>query len=246
MSLLQWSALAAATLLAGFIAAVSGTGAGVFLLVILTHFLGVRIAVPLYALVQCSGNISRLSINHRHIRWPIVLFFVLGAIPAALAGAWLFTRTPDGYLLRILGAFLLISVVVRRCIAWQKNGNLTHKVLPLWVFTPVGAVFALISATVGSGGPILAPFYISAGVLKNAYIGTEALATGIMQITKILRYQQLGVIPLQLWLTALGLAPLMLLGAYLGSRSIARLHKNVYVAIVDGVVCAYGIWFIFS
>jgi len=102
-----------AAFFAALVASVAGTGGGVILLPVLVSAFGVREAVPLYAVILFSGNLSRVGMNWRQIDFKVVGWFVLGAVPAAVAGSWLFTRMPDTGLLRILGAFLLGSAVLR-------------------------------------------------------------------------------------------------------------------------------------
>jgi len=106
--------VAIAAFIASTIAAVTGTGGGIILLPVLVATLGVRDAVPAYTLAQLIGNLSRVGFNRREIRVRVVGWFALGAVPMAVAGAILFTRTGDQTLMRILGVFLLGSVVWRR------------------------------------------------------------------------------------------------------------------------------------
>ena len=47
-------------------------------------------------------------------------------------------------------------------------------------FAAIGAVFGFLSALLGSVGPLLAPFFLAYGLVKGAYVGTEALATVVM------------------------------------------------------------------
>lgn len=84
-----------AAFLAAVVATVAGTGGGVILLPVLVSAFGGRDAIHLYAVVLFAGNLSRVWMNRRDIDFKVVGWFVLGAMPAAVAGSWLFTRVPD-------------------------------------------------------------------------------------------------------------------------------------------------------
>jgi len=227
-----------AAFFAALVASVAGTGGGVILLPVLVSAFGVREAVPLYAVILFSGNLSRVGMNWRQIDFKVVGWFVLGAVPAAVAGSWLFTRMPDTGLLRILGAFLLGSAVLRYLRREAKPG------FPAYRFLGLGVVFSTISGVVGSAGPFLAPFYLSYGLAKGAFIGTEALGTAAIHVTKLVTYQTLGVMSELIWLRGLALAPVMIAGSYMGKRIMDRLPATVFVRIVELTIAGFGVWFL--
>src|SRR4051812_41970179 len=103
-------ACAAAFVLA-LLSAVAGFGGGALLLPVFTALFGLRAAVPMLTLAQLSSNGSRAWLNRRELRWPLVGWFALGAVPLAVAGAVLLAHAPLAPLKRLLGAFLLGVVV---------------------------------------------------------------------------------------------------------------------------------------
>ena len=64
------------------LSAVAGFGGGVLLLPVFTALFGLRVAVPMLTLTQLSSNGSRVWLNRRELRWPLIGWFALGAIPA--------------------------------------------------------------------------------------------------------------------------------------------------------------------
>lgn len=235
-----WPPLIVAALAASLMAAIVGTGGGILLLPVLASFFGVRDAVPIYAVAQLIGNIGRAGFNRAQISWRVVIWFAVGAIPLALLGSWLFTRIPDAGLPKILGGFLILSVIVRRL-----HPALSRGFRPCW-FAPIGAVFSVVSAIVGSAGPFLAPFYLSYGLTKGAFIGTEAMGTAIMHVAKLFGYQSLGVMSRDIWLTGLTLGPAMLIGAYAGKKILDRVPVSVFLVLVDAAIVGFGLWFVFK
>jgi hypothetical protein len=59
----------------------------------------------------------------------------------------------------------------------------------------------------------MAPFFLAYGLVKGAYIGTEALSTVVMHITKLVPYRQAAVLPMHAVITGLILGPVMILGS---------------------------------
>ena len=90
----------------------------------------------------------------------------------------------------------------------------------------------------------MAPFFLAYGLVKGAYIGTEALSTVVMHIVKLIAYRQAAVLTLSDALIGLGLGPVMILGSFLGKRILDRLPEKVFVAIIEGVLIVAGLLFL--
>lgn len=236
----QWFIILSAALAASIVAGIAGTGGGIILLPVLVASFGVRDAVPLFAVAQLIGNLSRVGFNWSLIRFPVVFWFALGAIPCSVLGSWLFTQMPDSGLFKFLGGFLIVSVIWRR---WRSRSNTTFSVR--W-FAPIGAVFSLVSAIAGSAGPFLAPFYLSYGLVKGAFIGSEALGSAIMHIAKLASYQGLGVISPAVWINGLVVGSVMILGTYTGKNLLEKLSAQTFMNTLETVIMGFGLWFLLT
>jgi len=232
--------LAFAALVASTLAAVSGFGGAAILLPPLTLVYGIRLAVPILTVAQLIGNASRAFLNRKELDWRVVGWFALGGVPMALVGSILFAHVPLRALTRLLGAFLILLVVLRH------SAGASRWKPPLRSFTLLGACFSLLSALLGSVGPLMAPFFLAYGLVKNAYIGTEALATVTMHVTKLVAYRQLALLPARAVLTGLALGPSMILGSYVGKFILHRLPVWLFVRIVDLTLVAAGFLFLFQ
>ncbi len=219
-------------------AAVKGFGGAAVLLPVLVAFFGVRDAIPILTVAQLVGNGSRVWFNRREVALPVVGWFALGGVPLALLGGWLFATAPISPLTRGLGAFLLLVVALRRTGVWKPRG------FPIKGFTLLGAVFSFLSALVGSVGPLMAPFFLAFGLVKGAYIGTEALATVVMHVAKLVAYGGAQILSLNGVLFGLALGPLMVAGSWTGKRIVDRLPERVFVLLIEITMLAAGLLFL--
>jgi len=234
----SWPLLILTAFVASLTAAVVGTGGGVLLLPVLVAAFGVRDAIPMYAVAQLIGNISRVGLNWNLIDRRVVFWFSLGAVPAAILGAWLFTRVGDTNLMKILGVFLLL-IAIRM---WRKRK--AKRGFPLHRFAFIGAFFSLVSALVGSAGPFLAPFYLSFGLIKGAFIGTEALGTSILHVVKLLSYQSFGAMSDDILIHGCLLGPVMIVGSFCGKWVVDLISTEVFLRVVEVLIVSFGIWFL--
>ena len=226
---------------ASTMAAVTGTGGGVILLPVLVASLGVRDGIPAYTLAQFIGNLSRVWLNRQEIDARVVGWFTLGAVPMAIAGGLLFARAGEETVGRLLGGFLIAIVLWRRLRRGSQNARFSAK-----RFSLIGGVFAFVSALVGSAGPFLAPFFLSYGLVRGAFIGTESLATAIMHIAKMGTYGAAGAFTLHAAMAGLLLGPVMIAGSYLGKHVVDRMPERVFVGIVEIVLVLFGLYFLFA
>lgn len=228
----------AVALLASTLAAVTGFGGAAVLLSVLVIAFGVRDAVPILTVAQLIGNASRVWFNRRELDYRVVGWFALGGVPFALLGGLLFARAPLAGLTRLLGLFLLLVV------AWRRLGPRTTVCPPLRAFALIGAAGSFLSALLGSVGPLMAPFFLAYGLVKGAYIGTEALSTVVMHVTKLVAYRGAAVLPSASILTGLAIGPVMVVGSWTGKRIVDRFPEHVFVLLIEVTMTAAGLLFL--
>jgi len=220
------------------LAAVSGFGGAAVLLPVLVAVFGPRLAVPILTVAQLVGNGSRVWFNRHEVDYRVVGWFALGGIPLAIAGGILFATAPLQVLTRVIGAFLILIVLWRRLrpgVTWRPS---------LRDFAGIGAVSSLLSAIVGSVGPLMAPLFLAYGLVKGAYIGTEACATVVMHVTKLAVYRQAAVLPNAALMAGLALGPVMIVGSWVGHRIVDRMPERVFVAVIELTMVVAGLLFL--
>jgi len=155
-------------------------------------------------------------------------------VPAAFAGAVLFATAPVPALTRTIGVFLLIMVVWRR---WRPAAaRLDDR-----GFVAVGAASGFGSALVGSVGPMVAPFFLARGLVRGAYIGTEAASAVVMHVVKLIVFGAAAVLTWSSAATGLALVPATMVGAWAGKKVVDRLPVPVFVALIEVGLVASGV-----
>jgi uncharacterized membrane protein YfcA len=235
---IHWLLLGISAFLASTLAAVAGFGGAAVLMPILVIMFGVRDAIPILTVAQLIGNGSRAWFNRRQIELPVVGWFALGGVPAALIGGVLFASAPIGFLIRLLGFFLIITVVYRHL------GKSSALRIPLRGFAVLGAVLSFLSALLGSIGPVMIPFFLAYGLVKGSLIGTEALATVVMHVTKLIAYKRVSILSSDSIIIGLGLGCVMILGSYVGKNILDRLPERVFIFLIETTLIVAGIGFL--
>ena len=223
------SALAAST-----VAAIAGFGGAVLLLPVLIYAFGVRDAVPILTPAQLVGNGSRVRLNRADVDRRVVGWYALGAVPLALLGGALFAAAPLGWLTRGVGAFLVGVVLYRRLFRG------VYPRLSAREFTAVGGGASLLSALVGSVGPVTAPFFLAYGLSKGAYIGTEAAATVVTHVFKLVAYGSTNLLSPRVLVAGLLIAPCMFGGSWFGKRVLDGLSERTFAAVVETAMIVAG------
>lgn len=230
-----WPALVAVAFAASVLAGVTGFGSAVLVLPLLIEAVGSRDAVVVLSIAQLLGNAGRCLANQREVVWPVVGWYAVGAVPAALFGGVLFAGVSLPALSRLLGGLLLVAVAV-----WFLSPGRFPR-LPRWGFAPLGGASSFASALVGSTGPLTAPFFVSAGLAKGAYIGTEAACASVTHLFKLGGYAGAGVLPGRAWLLGGSLGLVMVAGAVAGKRLLDRLSVAAFVRLVQATLVVAGL-----
>ncbi|MCA9864832.1 MAG: sulfite exporter TauE/SafE family protein [Thermomicrobiales bacterium] len=223
-----------AAFLATILSSVAGFGGATMLLPVFVALFGARDAVAVLTVTQLVSNGSRAWFNREQVVRPIVGWFALGAVPAAIAGSLVFASTPLSALSRVIGAVLLLLVGWRHVRPQGLKPGLRE-------FAAVGAVSGFGSALVGSRGPLTAPFFLGFGLTKRAYIGTEASSATVRHVTKLVVYGGAAVLSAGSLATGLALAPATMGGAWAGARLLNRVPARLFMVLVEISLVVAGV-----
>src|SRR5262249_43323231 len=104
-----------------------------------------------------------------------------------------------------------------------------------------GAVFSFLSALLGSIGPIMIPFFLAYGLVKGSLIGTGALATVVMHVTKLVVYRRVSILTSESIVIGLGLGSIMICGSFVGKKILDWLPERLFILLIEATLIVAGI-----
>lgn len=184
--------------LASILALFSGFGLGTVLLPVFAFFVPLQVAVAATAIVHMIYNISRSTIVGKSADWKVVLKFALPAALTAMIGAFLLNRLSgvptilkysfssfqfELNIIKITIGLLLIFSATFNLIPGLKNISFKRKYLPLG-----GVITGFMGGLSGLQGAWRSAFLIKSGLNKDAYIGTSAISSIIVDFSRLIIY----------------------------------------------------------
>jgi uncharacterized membrane protein YfcA len=235
LSVLLVLLVGATGLFAGTLGGITGMSTGIMALPVLAFAFGVREAVPIVTVAMLFNMTSRTIANRDYINYRVVFWYCLGAVPAAAIGGIVFANAPAEILARGLGVFLLALV------AWRHMPIAQMASMPLRAFTVVGVGQGFFSAIFGGAGPFGAHFFLSYGLRRNAFVGTVAVGTFFVNVTKATVYGSFSLLNADLLIAAAAVGLVMAAGAYAGAYIVKRVSDNAFKVIVEAVMVVSGV-----
>ncbi len=226
--------VAAAAMLASVIGGVAGYGTGLLLPLVLVPIVGPEPVVPIMSIAAFLINASRVAAFRAAIDWRRTMLVLATAVPACILGAWFYTWLSATGTLLVIGAFLFVSVPLRRIL---KSRDLQLNGAGLAVG---GAGFGAITGTAPGTGVILISMLMATGLTGAAVIATDAAISVIAHFVQAAVFGVAGVIDLQVITVALLIGACSVPGAFLARRIVERLPVRLHAAVLDVVVLIGG------
>ena len=222
-------------LVAGTLGGIVGFGTSIMLMPALVLVYGPKQAVPIMAVGSIMANASRAAAWWREVDWRTTLAYSATAMPAAALGARTLLVLPSGVVEAVLGGFFIAMVPTRRWMLRQ-DWRLTRAQL-----AAVGAVIGYITGIVVSTGPLNTPFFLMHGLVKGAFLGTEAMSSIGIYVAKAVTFRSFGALPLDVFVQGLVVGSTLLAGAFIAKRYVRRLDPERFRYLIDGVMLGAGL-----
>ena len=226
--------------IAGTVSGIVGTGATIILLPILVFAFGPREAVPIMAVVALMSNFAKITSWWKAIDWRACGAYALGGIPAAALGARTLLILPERVIDIALGLFFLIMVPGRR---WLATRNLKFG---FWHLAVAGAAIGFLTGVVVSTGPLSVPAFAAYGLVKGAFIASEAAGSLALYISKAATFSSFGAMPLDIVIKGLISGSSVMAGTYTARLIVERLTIATFQRLLDGVMLISGLALIWA
>jgi len=181
-------ALAVVAFATSALSAVLGMAGGMLLLGALLLVTEPLVALPLHAVVQAVSNGSRAVHQARHVDWGIAASFMWPLLPAGALGLALAERLPPDALRLAIAAWVLLATWRP---AWLPGPTRAGVRAPRR-FALLGAVLGFLNVNVGATGFAAQPWFLAAGLPRQAVIGTGAVCQLAGHLAKILLFGAAG------------------------------------------------------
>ncbi len=222
-------------LVAGTISGIVGTGSSIMLMPVLVILFGPREAVPIMAVAALLANASRALVWWREVDWRAFTAYSATGVPAAAMGASTLLTIPQRGIEVAMGVFFLAVIPARR---WLAEHNLR---INLWQLALAGALVGYITGIVVSTGPINAPFFLALGLVKGAYLATEALGSLAVYVSKAIVFRSFGALPMDIFYKGLVIGSSLMVGSFVAKRLVLRLEVEQFSLLIEGLLLASGL-----
>jgi hypothetical protein len=191
-------------------------------------------AVPIMGIAAIMANLSRIAVWWREVDWRACAAYSATGVPAAALGAATLLSLPPRFVEGALGVFFLLMVPARR---WLAAHGLR---LQLRHLAAIGAPIGYLTGIVVTTGPITVPIFLAYGLVKGAFIATEAAASFAVYLGKIAVFGSFGALPWNVVLDGLITGSSLMAGAFLAKRLVLKLEPGQFRLLMEGLMLVSG------
>jgi uncharacterized membrane protein YfcA len=224
-----------AGLIAGAISGVIGTGSSIILLPILVFTFGPKQAVPIMAVAALMSNLARVMAWWKLIDWRAFAAYSITGMPAAAIGARTLLALPSHLIDICLGIFFILMIPVRHWLIAREYR------IRLWQLSIAGAFIGFLTGVVLSTGPLSVPAFNAYGLLKGAFISTEAASSLMLYVSKVLTFGGLGALPPPLLIKGLLVGASLMAGTFIGKIVMLKLSDKAHQHLLDVLLLCSGL-----
>jgi uncharacterized protein len=231
---MEYVVILAVGLVAGTLGGIVGFGSSIMLMPVLVIAFGPRQAVPVMAIAAIMANFSRIIVWWKEIDWRAVVAYSVTGVPAAALGARTLVALPPRLVESALGLFFIAMIPLRRWMA-------THKLrLNAWHLAAIALPIGFVTGIVVSTGPITAPIFLAYGMVKGAFVGSEAAASLAVYLSKSITFRSLGVLPWDIAVKGLMTGSSLMAGAFVAKRFVLKLEPEHFRLLMEGLMLLSG------
>lgn len=216
---------------------ISGGGGAMMQIPILNFMIGTSQTAPVINLGAFISRPSRIIIFWKHIVWKVFWYFVPSAVTGAIIAGYLFSKVQIVWVQIVVGLFLVSTI-------FQYKFGKEARSFPvkLWYFIPLGFFVSIVGTFTGGMGPILNPFFLNAGITKEALVGTKAAQSFFLGLAQVASYTVFGLLTKELWIYGIALGLGATIGNIIGKKLLSRMSKLsfrrwvIVIMVLSGIV----------
>jgi uncharacterized membrane protein YfcA len=225
---------------AAVIGGLGGFGTGVILTAVLIPIVGVKAVLPVLTVAGVLINAGRMTAYRESIDWKLCRTVLVAAMPAMLAGIYVFAVLPPKWLQIILALFIAAIVPLRRWAAHKKLRLDRSGVLI------GGGVFGFLSGIVSGTGVFLISILLSTGLPGAAIVATDAAISLINDSFRLLVFGGYELIDGSTFVTGLIIGAITIPGSWCAKWLTTRMSAHLHIAVIEGLLLVASAWLVLS
>jgi uncharacterized membrane protein YfcA len=222
-------------LVAGTLSGIVGFGSSLMLMPVLVIAFGPLQAVPIMAIAAVMANVSRVVAWWREVDWRSCWAFAATGAPTGALGAATLLVLPARLIEVALGVFFIAMIFIRR---WMAAHDLRLRPAHL---AAIGVPVGYLTGIVVSTGPLTAPIFLAAGLVKGGFVGTEAAATLMVYLAKTAVFRGMGALPLEIIVKGLVTGSTLTAGAFIAKRFVLKMEPGRFRLVMEALMLASGL-----
>lgn len=232
---MEYAFILAVGLAAGTLSGIVGFGSSILLMPVLVVAFGPLQAVPIMSIAAILANLSRIAVWWREVDWRAVGAYAVTGAPFAALGAATLLALPTRIIEAALGLFFIAMIGIRR---WMAAHRLRVGLVQLALIgVPVGYFTGIVVST----GPITAPVFLAAGLVKGAFLSSEAAASLAVYLAKAAVFRSFGALPLDIVAKGVITGSTLMAGAFIAKRFVLQMDPGQFRLLMDGLMLASGL-----
>ncbi len=232
---MDFAFILAVGLVAGTLSGIVGFGSSIMLMPVLVVVFGPLQAVPIMAIAAIMANLSRVAVWWRQVDWRAVGAYAATGAPFAALGAATLLTLPTRVIDVALGLFFIAMIGVRR---WMAAHQLKLRLVHLSLLgVPIGFLTGIVVST----GPMTAPIFLAAGLVKGAFLASEAAASLAVYLAKVAVFRGFGALPWDIALKGLIIGSTLMAGAFIAKRFVLKMDPGRFRLLMDGLMLISGL-----
>lgn len=199
-------------------------------------FADIRDVVVLLLLVNLPAELWVAWRSRHEVRWRPIVALGIGIGVGIPLGAWLLKVQEPGFILTILGGFLVVVglLFLRLPAAGRRQP-------PSWAAPPTGLLSGLLTGLFGTGGPPLIVWYHLAAPHKAAFRANLMTLFLLMTFVRVPSYAAAGLITTPRLLSMVAVMPFVFAGAWVGNRLHLEVSEVWFRRLVSALLVVLGL-----
>lgn len=217
-------------------------GTGMIAVPMLASVFGGQLSSGVMLPMLCLADVMGVWYYHRHAEWKHLKKLFPWALLGTILGTIVGGSIDDGTFKMIMAVVILLSVGI---MLWLEKGHREDVPDYPWFASLTGTTGGFTSMVGNLAGSVMAVYFLSMRLPKNAFIGTTAWFFMVINWLKIpFHIWAWKTITLETFLIDLAALPLIILGAWLGIIIVRNLKEQHYRWFIIGMTIVAAVMMI--